>query len=193
MTLTGCLQAHSCMFHLTRRTCQASALHRAASGRVRCCMYTSASASSVIDHSTCSLPARQENVARAGPLPRATRRRTARCQAGPTGSVIEEGGCGVLWRRRPHRCWRAADDESKVAQSHSLTQMHRLVAAIRLTRDEKRDQAYRAGAVYLRTLGIDSQTELTRVRPLHFTRGLWSCTSMPDAAGSWSEVCSASP
>lgn len=34
---------------------------------------------------------------------------------------------------------------------------------MRLTRDEKRDQAYRAGAVYLRTLGIDSQTELTRV------------------------------
>jgi hypothetical protein len=36
-------------------------------------------------------------------------------------------------------------------------------AARQLTRDERRDVAYREGAVYLRTLGIDSQTELTRV------------------------------
>ena len=39
-----------------------------------------------------------------------------------------------------------------------------LCAARRLTRDEKRDVAYREGARYLRQhLGIDTQTELTRV------------------------------
>jgi len=38
--------------------------------------------------------------------------------------------------------------------------------ARRLTRDEKRDRAYRNGAVFLRTLGITSQTELTRVLDL---------------------------
>lgn len=38
-----------------------------------------------------------------------------------------------------------------------------LETARQLTRDERRDVAYREGAVYLRTLGIDSQTELTRV------------------------------
>ncbi len=38
-----------------------------------------------------------------------------------------------------------------------------LPTARRLTRDEKRDAAYREGAAYLRTLGIDTQTEITRV------------------------------